>query len=87
MISYFLTIILFLIFYFVLKKVKFLNQNLIDSDFNKIQSFHHQAIARLGGTLIILTVITLYFLYFFKEENITFFSLNRFYKFYSWFLR
>ena len=75
MISYFSIVVLFLIFYFVLKKVKFLNQNLIDSDFNKIQSFHHQAIARLGGTLIILTVLTIYFLYFFKEENITFLVL------------
>ena len=71
MISYFLTIILFLVFFFVLKN-KFLNQNLIDSDFNKIQSFHNVAIARLGGTLIILTILTLYFLYFFKEENIIF---------------
>ena len=49
MISYFLTIILFLVFFFVLKKNKFLNQNLIDSDFNKIQSFHNVAIARLGA--------------------------------------
>ena len=72
MISYFLTIFLFLIFFFILKKNKFLNQNLIDSDFNKIQSFHNEAVARLGGTLIILTILTLYFLYFFKEENITF---------------
>ncbi len=86
MISYFLTIILFLVFFFVLKKNKFLNQNLIDSDFNKIQSFHNVAIARLGGTLIILTILTLYFLYFFKEENITFLILIGFINFILGFL-
>lgn len=75
MINYIFIIFIFLIFFLILKKIKFLKINLIDSDFKKIQSFHREAIVRLGGILVIVTVLSAYFLHFFKSENITFLVL------------
>jgi UDP-N-acetylmuramyl pentapeptide phosphotransferase/UDP-N-acetylglucosamine-1-phosphate transferase len=75
MINYISIIFLFLIFFLILKKIKFLKINLIDNDFKKIQSFHREAVARLGGILVIVTVLSVYFLHFFKSENITFLVL------------
>jgi len=75
MISYVFVTILFLIFFLIIKKIEFLNKNLIDKDFKKIQSFHTEAIARVGGILVITTILTIYFFHFFKNENITFFVL------------
>jgi UDP-N-acetylmuramyl pentapeptide phosphotransferase/UDP-N-acetylglucosamine-1-phosphate transferase len=75
MISYVFVTILFLLFFLIIKKIEFLNKNLIDKDFKKIQSFHTEAIARVGGILLITTILIIYLLRFFKDENITFLVL------------
>ena len=75
MISYVFVTILFLLFFLITKKIEFLSKNLIDKDFKKIQSFHTEAIARVGGILFITTILIIYLLRFFKDENITFLVL------------
>ena len=75
MINYIFIIFLFLILFFILKKIKFLRIKLIDNDFKKIQSFHKETTVRLGGILVVVSVLSAYFLHFFKSENITFFVL------------
>ena len=75
MISFIFIFFLFLIFYFTLKKIKFLNQSLTDNDFKKVQSFHAEPTPRIGGLLIILTILTTYVIFFLKNEIIIFIVL------------
>ena len=51
--------IIFFTYYFIFKNNKFLF-NLVDTDFNKPQGFHKIPTPRIGGLLIILSLITFY---------------------------
>ncbi len=70
----------FYILYFILQKTKFVSK-LNDKDYNKPQSFHDLPTPRLGGVLIILTIlISIFFtnIKFSSNQIISFLILNFF---------
>ena len=61
-------IVIFYLSYFLIQKLKFINDLLMDKELDKIQGFHHKATIRSGGIAIFITWIV--YLLFNETEQI-----------------
>ena len=56
----YITILFYFLNYLTLKS-KLANDNLLDNDFKKIQSFHKSPVLRSGGILIFFSILFIFF--------------------------